>query len=369
MLASQQRGTALVPQTIEGLWKFAVMVHKTGMAGKSLNTPEKVMVAMAWGMELGLRPLASIRNISVINGRPAVWGDAVMAMLHASGLCKTFKEEPLICTDGSVKHKLPSGLYGYRCTSTRSNGLTITHQFTLEDAARAGLTTKTGPWQTYPQRMLQMRPRSWVLRDLYADVLGGLILAEEAQDIPEAREELVTGKIQEAVGLFEAPSSGPKITLDEEPVPEVIEDAEIVDDDKSEPEPGPGPDSEPESEPEPESEDPEPEPEPEPEPAPEPEPESDDNERPDKYQALKDVGGGKFADSYKELSTRMYTAFKDAGSPSPTDSWAQSVYRILGGMGFTTIKEVPRKEQKVLIAEMEAIIKNLTDDPDSWASC
>lgn len=41
---------------------------------------------------------------------------------------------------------------------------------------------KSGPWQQYPKRMLQMRARGFALRDKFADVLGGLISAEEARD-------------------------------------------------------------------------------------------------------------------------------------------------------------------------------------------
>lgn len=37
---------------------------------------------------------------------------------------------------------------------------------------------------TYPRRMLQMRARSFALRDAFPDVLKGLITIEEAQDIP-----------------------------------------------------------------------------------------------------------------------------------------------------------------------------------------
>jgi len=58
-------------------------------------------------------------------------------------------------------------------------------RFSVEDAKRAGLWGKQGPWQAYPKRMLQMRARGFALRDAYPDVLKGLISTEEAQDYPE----------------------------------------------------------------------------------------------------------------------------------------------------------------------------------------
>ena len=57
----------------------------------------------------------------------------------------------------------------------------------MEDAKRAGLYGKQGPWQQYPKRMLQMRARAWALRDVFPDVLRGVHVAEEAQDLPAER--------------------------------------------------------------------------------------------------------------------------------------------------------------------------------------
>jgi hypothetical protein len=53
-------------------------------------------------------------------------------------------------------------------------------------AQRAGLTRNEGPWQTYPERMLRMRARSWTMRDAFADVLRGLQLREEVEDYVES---------------------------------------------------------------------------------------------------------------------------------------------------------------------------------------
>ena len=52
------------------------------------------------------------------------------------------------------------------------------------DANRAGLLNRSGPWKSYPDRMLKMRARGFALRDVFADALGGMISAEEANDYP-----------------------------------------------------------------------------------------------------------------------------------------------------------------------------------------
>ena len=57
--------------------------------------------------------------------------------------------------------------------------------FTMEDAKKAGLAGKQGPWQSAPKRMLQMRAFAFAARDLFADALKGIKSIEEIRDYPE----------------------------------------------------------------------------------------------------------------------------------------------------------------------------------------
>src|SRR5262245_32439678 len=43
--------------------------------------PPDVLAAIVYGMERGLRPMASLQNILVVNGKPAVYGDMMRAMV------------------------------------------------------------------------------------------------------------------------------------------------------------------------------------------------------------------------------------------------------------------------------------------------
>jgi hypothetical protein len=68
------------------------------------------------------------------------------------------------------------------CTIKRKGEEPHTSTFSVEDAKKAGLLGKQGPWTQYPKRMLQMRARGFALRDKFSDALKGLIVKEEAQD-------------------------------------------------------------------------------------------------------------------------------------------------------------------------------------------
>lgn len=157
----------IVPQSIEEVFRLAQAVHISGLAPRDLNTPEKITVAVMTGLELGLPPMFSLNKIAVINGRPTLWGDALPGLLWARG----FKIREWISDE--VAH----------CEVTRPDGEKIERTFSPADAQKAGLKDKAGPWKQYPTRMLQMRARGFACRDGAADVLGGLYIREELEDV------------------------------------------------------------------------------------------------------------------------------------------------------------------------------------------
>ena len=166
---------SLTPQSLDEALRFADMLSKSSIVPKDYQgNPGNVIVAIQWGAELGLPPLQAMQNIAVINGRPSIWGDAVLAIVRASGLLVSITEE---LHDDSAT-----------CTVQRRGEDPVTRTFSTEDAKKAGLFGKQGPWQQYPKRMLQMRARGFALRDVFPDVLRGVYVAEEAQDLPPERD-------------------------------------------------------------------------------------------------------------------------------------------------------------------------------------
>ena len=166
----------LVPQSLEQLQTVAQMIAKSDLAPKDYrNKPENVAVAIAMGMELGVSPMQAVQGISVINGRPSVWGDLMMALCRAHPACDGIDE--------TLEYDNAGNVIAAVCRASR-NGQVQERRFSVEDAKRAGLWTKDGPWKQYPFRMLQMRARGFCLRDVFADALRGLASAEEAADTP-----------------------------------------------------------------------------------------------------------------------------------------------------------------------------------------
>ena len=161
----------LSPKTFEQALTFSDYLADSDMVPKDFKgKPGNCLIAMQWGSELGLKPLQALQNIAVINGRPALWGDAVIAIVRGSPLCEYVIEE--MDSQGSAV-----------CKVKRRGEQEQVRTFSDMDAKTAGLLGKQGPWTTNPKRMKQMRARSFALRDVFPDVLKGIAIAEEAQDI------------------------------------------------------------------------------------------------------------------------------------------------------------------------------------------
>ena len=164
----------LSPQTFEQALTFSNYLADSDMVPKDFKgKPGNCLVAIQWGMEIGLKPLQAMQNIAVINGRPSLWGDAVIALVRSSPLCEYIIEED----DGHTA----------TCKVKRRGEPEQSRSFSMDDAKAAGLLGKQGPWTQYPKRMRQMRARAFAVRDVFPDVLKGLPVAEEVMDTPSER--------------------------------------------------------------------------------------------------------------------------------------------------------------------------------------
>jgi hypothetical protein len=173
-ISTQRAATGLALQSFDDAFRFATMVAGSEFAPKDFKgKPESCLLAIQHGSEVGLSPMQSLQSIAVINGRPTIWGDAALALVQASPVCEFVYET--IDGDGDQMAAV--------CQAKRRGYAKPTIvTFSVADAKKAGLWGKSGPWQQYPRRMLQLRARGFALRDAFPDVLRGLVTAEEAQD-------------------------------------------------------------------------------------------------------------------------------------------------------------------------------------------
>jgi hypothetical protein len=182
------------PTNFDEAWRISTMLASSDLVPKDYKgKPENVCVAMQWGADIGLPGLQALQNIAVINGRPSIWGDAAKALVLVHSACEDIEER--IEGEGDLRTAI--------CVAKRRGKTPSVQRFSVADAKRAGLWNKAGPWQNYPDRMLQMRARGFALRDAFPDALKGLLLAEEAQDIvPADKPAGVEGKPDSSNGFM-----------------------------------------------------------------------------------------------------------------------------------------------------------------------
>lgn len=178
---------AVIPQNRQQISEFSADLIAAGMVPNSYNKGSaqevhaKLCMCITKGLEIGMPPMMALQSIYIINNIPAIYGDGAIALVQRSGKIEWMKETiegkggtdnwTAVCEIKRVGQEEP-----YRRT------------FSFEQAKRAKLASKPGPWMAYPERMLQMRARALALRDGFADVLCGLGIAEEVQDIPVQHE-------------------------------------------------------------------------------------------------------------------------------------------------------------------------------------
>ena len=143
-----------------------------------------IFIACSYGGTLGLNPFQSLQGIAMVNGKPSVYGDTLLGLVRP--LCDDFQEwfDDQTGTAFCVIRR-------------RGSQHPVQQKFSYQDAQRAGLTSKKGPWTQYPERMLQMRARGFAIRDAFPDVLSGVITREEAEDYPTVQRTAELPQIQQ----------------------------------------------------------------------------------------------------------------------------------------------------------------------------
>lgn len=217
-VAKHERGY-IEPTNAEEAYELARML--SSVAGSSFNGDiSKIATAILAGQEAGLAPVYSVQNIAIINGRPSMWGDAILALIQGSGKLEDYKVQRTGTSfdiDSTPVADWPAD-FGITVTMKRKDQETAyVGKFTVGDAKRANLwlNTRKSPWINHPLDMLERRALSKAARKGFADVLAGLGVREEMEDIAPPPQ-----KVDNTALL----SDEPDVLSDE---PEKVEDAEI----------------------------------------------------------------------------------------------------------------------------------------------
>ena len=159
--------TALI--TVDQVERMAVAVAKSGLFG--VKTPDQAMALMLISQAEGLHPALAARDYHVINGRPTLRADAMLARFQTAGGRVEWGEYTDTRVVGTFSH--PSGG-------------SVRVEWTTKMAQDAGL-TRNPTWKSYPRQMLRARCISEGIRTVFPGVVVGTYTPEEAADMEPVR--------------------------------------------------------------------------------------------------------------------------------------------------------------------------------------
>lgn len=202
-------------RSFDDFQRFATIAVAAGIVGKSESQASaiaKAVIAIQYGAEMGIPPLAALSNVYVINGRPSMAPAMMAAKLTERGYRYfVIQHDENAC---AIKYVSPKG------------EVLGTSVFTMKDAKTAGLSS--GPnshnWQKYPRNMLFARCMANGVRWYCSEVFLGRVYTHEEAFEAEFEETMPQHKI-EATPEIEQTSDAHKTQLEQAPI---VEEMSIV---------------------------------------------------------------------------------------------------------------------------------------------
>lgn len=142
----------------------ADVLVKSGFLPTAINTPEKALAVMQKGRELGIGPMEALSSINVIQGKPSVSPQLMLALARRTGELQDMK------MDASDK--------GAIVTITRKGQSPYTTTFGPTEATALGLMAKDN-YKKQAGVMFQWRALAQNLRVTFPDAISGLYTPDE----------------------------------------------------------------------------------------------------------------------------------------------------------------------------------------------
>ncbi|MDE1905999.1 MAG: hypothetical protein KGH75_06060 [Rhodospirillales bacterium] len=142
---------------------------KSGLFG--VKTADQALALMALCEAEGMHPAKAIQEFHIVQGRPAMKADAMLARFQKAGGSVRWDQY----TDTAV-----TGVFSH------PQGGSVAVAWTIEQAKRIGLAGKDN-WKNYPRAMLRSRCISEGVRTVYPGIATGVYTVEEMQDMTPAQ--------------------------------------------------------------------------------------------------------------------------------------------------------------------------------------
>jgi hypothetical protein len=167
-------------ENIDDMFRAADCFLQSGFAPKGFQMPQQLVVCWARAAELGIKPLQAVDGMSVINNRLGIGGDMALALVRSKGLLVQ-SPRTTYTGDGDT----------LKCTvelHRKGDDEPREFSYSVAEAKQANIYHRSDAWKGYPRRMTYYRALGFGMRDLFGDVLKGMVTSEELHDYPDLLE-------------------------------------------------------------------------------------------------------------------------------------------------------------------------------------
>lgn len=166
MTVYQPQTPALLPEQVHWttMREQAAILIKSGFLPQSIRTPEQAIALMMMGEALNVKPIIALQSINVIQGKPTVSPQLMLALIRKSGQL----QDLTVTDDGST----------CKVVMTRKGETPHTETFSMTDAGAMGLAGKDN-WKKQPAVMRKWRAISAACRVVFPDIILGFYTPEE----------------------------------------------------------------------------------------------------------------------------------------------------------------------------------------------
>ena len=175
--------------------QMAGAIAASGLFG--MKDKNSVLALMAVAQAEGLHPATAARDFHIIQGRPALKADAMLARFQNAGGKVDWKDY----TDEKV-----TGVFSH------PNGGSLAVTWTIEQAQRIGLVKPGSGWQKFPRAMLRSRCISEGIRSVFPGSVTGFYSPEEVQDFEPSPKDL--GKVEIVAPVVTLKAGKEEITIE-----------------------------------------------------------------------------------------------------------------------------------------------------------
>ena len=177
-----------------------------------LGRPPAIAAAILTGIELGMGPMESIRAIHIIEGKPTMSAELMLARARRAGVRTRWLETSATVARLAV---MVPGDTEWQVMA-----------WTWEDAQRAGVAGKDN-WKRHPAAMLRARCTSAAMRAFCPEYLGAGVYESSSGELTGGEPiEAVAVRVEAAPAALPAESSGDAVAREVEAIRELLEAAD-----------------------------------------------------------------------------------------------------------------------------------------------